>query len=311
MDFTVTVITCTHNPRREYLTRTLEALRGQTLAAARWELLLIDNASDEPLEGRFDVAWHPHAHWVREDKIGLTPARLRGIAEAKGELLVFVDDDNLLEPDYLEQALKISETCPHLGSWSGQNLPEFETPPPDWTKRYWGNLAIRFLEGDQWSNLPHLPETMPCGAGLCLRPAAAKHYVHLNESGKRNITLDRAGNSLMSAGDNDMAACACDIGLGVGVFAGLKLTHLMPPGRLEESYLLRLAEGIHYSGVIFHSFRSPAPPLGRSRWVAGAVDAARLLLMKPRERRFYRAVRRGENRARHFLQQLPAKPGGS
>jgi glycosyltransferase involved in cell wall biosynthesis len=97
----VSVIVCTHNPRQEYLTRVLAALRVQTLPTAGWELLVIDNASKEPVAGRFDLSWHPHGRHVREDELGLTPARLRWIAEARAELLVFVDDDNVLDPDYL------------------------------------------------------------------------------------------------------------------------------------------------------------------------------------------------------------------
>ena len=42
------------------------------------------------------------------ERLGLTPARLRGIRESRGELLVFVDDDNVLERDYLEVALALA-----------------------------------------------------------------------------------------------------------------------------------------------------------------------------------------------------------
>ena len=100
--FAISVIICSHNPRAPYLRRVLDALRAQTLPAKDWELLLIDNASGEPLAGQFDLAWQPNARHVRENKIGLTPARLRGIAESKGDLLVFVDDDNVLRADYLQ-----------------------------------------------------------------------------------------------------------------------------------------------------------------------------------------------------------------
>jgi hypothetical protein len=41
---------------------------------------------------------------------------------------VFVDNDNLLDPDYLEMALRIARELPFLGSWSGQCRPEFEEP---------------------------------------------------------------------------------------------------------------------------------------------------------------------------------------
>src|SRR4051794_8039818 len=92
----ISVIICSHNPRLDYLRRTLEALRAQTLSADRWELLVIDNASSLPLQRSADISWHPNASHIVESELGLGPARRRGIHEASAKLLVFVDDDNVL-----------------------------------------------------------------------------------------------------------------------------------------------------------------------------------------------------------------------
>ena len=154
------------------------------------------------------------------------------------------------------------EERPFLGSWSGQCRPAFEEPPPEWTRRYWGNLVIREFDHDVWSNLPRLPQSMPCGAGLCVRREVALHYLDLHESGKRSFQFDRSGKSLLSGGDNDLAACACDIGLGVGLIASLKLTHLISPERLTEDYLVRAQlRGLLFSAVVLDHFRSPITEL--------------------------------------------------
>jgi glycosyltransferase involved in cell wall biosynthesis len=303
----ISAITCSHNPREDYLKQVIEALKNQTLDKQDWEYLLIDNASDDVLEQRVDLSWQPNARLVREEKLGLTHARLRGIREARGELLVFVDDDNVLDADFLEESLKIAERWPMLGSWSGQTRPEFETTPPEWTKRYWGNLVIRSLDSDSWSNLPNLPETMPCGAGLCVRRAVAMHYDKLHANGQREFFLDRAGDSLLSAGDNDLAACACDIGLGVGLFKSLGLVHLIAASRLEEQYLLRLIEGIAYSGVVFRSFRAADLSSYEPRWTRAAADLLRQMRMNSRERRFFHAARRGELNAIRYLSEAKAE----
>lgn len=233
-----------------------------------WELLIIDNASAAEKAPRPDLSWHPRARLLKEPKLSLTQARLRGIQEAAGELLVFVDDDNVLDPDYLGTAQRVAQQKLFLGSWSGQCRPEFEEPPPEWTHRYWGNLVIRQFDQDVWSNLPRLGETMPCGAGLCVRRDVAQHYLHLHKSGKRSMLLDRVGNSLASGGDNDLAACACDLGLGVGLITALKLTHLIPSERVTEQYLVRLAEGIYCSAVVLSYLRSSKAELKsyRIRW---------------------------------------------
>ena len=240
----LSIVVCTHNPRPDYFRRCLDGLRAQTFASNSWELVVVDNRSDVPLAGRIDLAWHRHALIVREEALGLTAARLRGIRESTGDLLVFVDDDNVLNVDFLEIALRTAEERSFLGAWSGQCLPVFEEPPPAWTRRYWGNLCIREFERERWSNLPRLPDTMPYGAGLCVRRSVALHYLGLHESGKRSFQFDRSGNSLLSAGDNDLAACACDLDLGVGLIASLKLAHLIPPERLTEEYLAHLSEAI-------------------------------------------------------------------
>ena len=95
----IAVIICTHNPRPDYLTRVLDALKAQTLPKEEWELLLVDNASTERLAETWELSWHPRARQIREDELGLTPARLRGIRESGGDCLVFVDDDNVLTTD--------------------------------------------------------------------------------------------------------------------------------------------------------------------------------------------------------------------
>jgi glycosyltransferase involved in cell wall biosynthesis len=291
----LSVIICTHNPRGDYFHRCLDALRAQRLPHDRWELVVVDNQSDEAVADHVDLPWHPAARIVREETMGLAVARLRGIRESTGELLVFVDDDNVLDPDFLEVAVRTMEERPFLGSWSGQCRPAFEKTPPEWTRRYWGNLVIREFEHDVWSNLPRLPESMPCGAGLCVRRNVAQHYLELHESGKRSFQFDRNGKSLLSGGDNDLAACACDIGLGVGLIAGLKLTHLISPERLTEDYLSRLAEGIHYSSILLDSEYGIRT---ERRTVLGrAADFLRAIRIRQPHRRILRAAFRGRDRA--------------
>jgi glycosyltransferase involved in cell wall biosynthesis len=291
----LSVVICSHNPRPAYFAKCVEALRSQTLSLSSWELVIIDNRSDAPLADRTDLAWHPGARMVREETLGLTPARLRGIRESTGDLLVFVDDDNVLDADFLETAHRIMEDRLFLGSWSGQCRPAFEQTPPEWTRRYWGNLCIREFEHDVWSNLPRLADTMPCGGGLCVRRNVALSYLQLHDSGKRSVQFDRTGTSLMSGGDNDLAVCACALGLGIGLIASLKLTHLIPPGRLTVDYLERLSEGIHYSSALLDSEygirTNQRTALGR------LADVLRIMRLREPHRRILRAAFRGRDRA--------------
>ncbi|MBC8029381.1 MAG: glycosyltransferase family 2 protein [Pyrinomonadaceae bacterium] len=297
----LSVITCSHNPRPDYLRQVLDALKRQTLDQQHWEYLLIDNASDSPLESGVDLSWHPNARHVREEKLGLTHARLRGISESTGEVLVFVDDDNVLDADFLEQVARVADEWPRLGVWGGQTRAGFEEPPPDWTRQYWSRLALREFDQDRWSNLPTAHETMPNGAGLCVRKVVGEYYAEAHASGQREVLMDRVGNSLVSGGDSDIAICACDLGLGMGLFTSLKLTHLIPADRLTEEYLVRLVEGLAYSTLVLNSFRPSNGSTPPRNWATSAADFARLLIRDRRERRFFRAVRKGERKAAELL----------
>lgn len=313
MTFDISVITCSHNPRPEYINQVLDALKAQTLDRTQWEFLLIDNASREPLSPRIDLSWHPNARHIKEEQLGLTHARLRGIRESTGDVLLFVDDDNVLDADFLEHARKVGEEWPRLGVWGGQSRPGFETPPPDWTREYWSRLVIREFDSDRWSNQQSHADSMPCGAGMCVRRPVAQYYLGLHESGKRNVLMDRAGASLMSGGDSDMAMCACDVGLGMGLFASMKLTHLISEDRLTEDYLVRLLEGLAYSGVVLDSFRPPTSinfPSAGGKFSSSVADFARLLIRNRRDRRFFRAVRRGQQKAASFLHNEESRTNG-
>lgn len=258
----ISVIICTHNPREDYLQRTLEALGQQTLPKEQWELLLIDNASKEPLASKWDLSWHPHGRHVLEEELGLTPARLRGIREAKGDLLVFVDDDNVLDRDYLQQALEITRQMPNLGCFGAGRLePEFEEEPDDGLRAHTVMLALRTVPEVRWSNVPDDP-WVPWGAGLCVTRGVAEQHLKAVSGTKTSSMLDRKGTELNSCGDDEFSWTACAMGYGRGIFPELRVLHLIDRRRVQSEYLLRIAEGHAYSRTIldFIHERPAIPP---------------------------------------------------
>ena len=239
----LTVIICAHNPRAAYLHRTLEALRKQTLPKEQWELLLVDNASQSPLREVWDLSWHPLGKHIFEKELGLSPARLRGMKEATSDLLIFVDDDNVLDSDYLARALWIKGEWPQLGVWgSGAIIPEYEVQPAEYVKRLTGYLALREVTRASWSNVVPCVEATPWGAGLCVCASVANAYSRMNQDAAILIS-DRRGTALLSCGDVEISYVACHIGLGMGIFPELKLTHLIPKERVSVEYLIKVFEG--------------------------------------------------------------------
>lgn len=294
----LSVVICTHNPRQDYLERTLAALKDQTLSRDHWELLLVDNASKDNLSAKWDLSWHPRARHVREEKLGLTHARLRGIDDSTTGLIVFVDDDNVLAPNYLADAAAIGQQFPFLGAWGGSAEGVYDVPPPPWLGKYTYLMAIRKVTHDQWSNLMDTDVTLPWGAGMCVRKQVAATYAaKVRESSVRS-GLGRVGQSLGCSEDVDLACTALDLGLGTGLFSRLTLKHLIPPGRLSEQYLIRLMKGNQYSNIVLHWCRGRRPqiqPTSPLRQLLGRLR--RLITMNARERKFFAAANEGRQQA--------------
>jgi glycosyltransferase involved in cell wall biosynthesis len=255
----VSVVLCTHNPRLDYLRRTVAGLRAQTLPPKEWELVVVDNASEPSLAAGInnddpnltapplDLSWHPSARIVREESVGLTRARLKGIAEASARILVFVDDDNVLDCDYLQKCVEVAAEFPMIGAWGGTCRGEFEQAVPDWVRPYLGGLAVHEIEHDCWSDTKGWSPGSPYGAGLCLRRNVADEFVRCLSIDPALMRLDRQGDQLLSGGDTLMADCAVDCGMKTARLARLRLTHLIPPDRLTEDYIVRLYAGFEIS----------------------------------------------------------------
>jgi len=248
--FDLSVVICAHNPRADHLRRALNSLQQQILPFEKWEFLLIDNASTDPLVSSWDLSWHPHARHISESKLGLSAARQRAIREATSDLLVFVDDDNVLDRTYLTEALSIKEKWPQLGTWgSGSIIPEYEAEPQPEVQELIPYLAVRKIEKGAWSNVRSCREATPWGAGMCVRAAVAEAYCRINDESKIHIS-GRRGGGLASDEDVEMSYVACHLGLGMGVFPELKLTHLIRRERVSRQHLLKLLEASVISGTI-------------------------------------------------------------
>ena len=270
----------------------------QTLSKAQWELLLIDNASKEPLAKLVDLSWHPHARHILENELGLTPARMRGIRESTGELLIFVDDDNVLEASFIEIALSIHRKFGQLGAFgAGQIVPEFETRPDDELKPFLKMLTIRDEKLPAWSNFLNYNGSTPWGAGLCILRNVGLAYAEILSSDKIRRLLGRRGKILLSCEDVDLSLFACKLGFGTGIFPELSLVHLIPSRRLKHQYLAELAEGHAASHLLlsrswgYEASNSENPVLGWFRHLK------RLITLKGIARDIYRAERRGRKSA--------------
>jgi hypothetical protein len=294
----VSVVISAHNPSAHHFARVLDGLRSQTLPLERWELILVDDASREPLAGSIDLSWHPHGRIVVTqadgEALGLVSARLKGFESGSADIFVFVDQDNVLRADYLASVLDIGRDYPCLGAWGGQITLKFDEPalaPEQWL---WPLLCTRQLDQDIWSNDVNHYESTPWGAGLCVRRRVLELHRHKVDANPLRRQLDPTPSRMGFGGDTDLVNTGCSLGLGKGAFVRLQLDHLVPAGRCAEEYLLKSAEARGFSEVL-HGFIEDGvarPPRRDIRfWI---MTLLRWPGMKPMERKLLRSRRRGQ-----------------
>jgi len=269
------IIIPTYNPDATRLKRALDALRNQTLPNKHWETVIVNNASTQfPDKKFFQKSAPDNTLIVEEPKQGLTSARALGLRTAKGEIAIFVDDDNLLASDYLEQVVKLINTHPNIGVLGGRISPGFEVTPPAWISNLLPILACwehgekpLITEAVKQNTKGNLiwPPFAPVGAGMVLRRAAWEIWLANIDLSDTTLS-DRKGEHLSSGGDNEIVLTLLKAGWQVGYFPSLRLTHLIPESRLDPHYLARLNYGCSFGFIqaLRRHDACPWPPI--SRW---------------------------------------------
>jgi GT2 family glycosyltransferase len=157
----ITVQLCTYN-RRALLGRVLAALFDQDLDPNEYEIVLVDDGSTDGSYEDIIATLHPPCalHVVRQKNAGLARGRNVGIARARGEFILFMDDDVLATPGLLSAHLRFHRSHPRSISRAGViNVADFDRLPP---ARYsWRNYSGAYF----WTTNVSLPLTLVREAG--------------------------------------------------------------------------------------------------------------------------------------------------
>lgn len=228
------IIVCTYN-RADSLKETLHALQRQELLTIlhEWEVIVVDNNSNdhtrqvvEDIQRRWSIL-----RYEFEESQGLSFARNHGIACAKGEIILFTDDDVLPEPTWLETTLLGMESY-QADACGGYIAPIWETPPPSWlTERFYGFLAIKTDRSDDYPIVN--PKQIPFGANMAFRKSVFQ-TVGLFDTGR-----GRKGKTLASGEDEDLFERILSAGLKAVFLGRSRVHHKVESFRLTKSYFRR------------------------------------------------------------------------
>lgn len=252
----VSVVIVTYNPRPKILEWAIDSIEQQTLPKDQFELLIVDNNSNPPLN--LDELQRGRAcrmRLVREARQGNVFSRCKGIEAARADLIVFVDDDNYLAPGYLEQSLRIMHEHPEIGVCAGSCDAVHERPVRLWKRcilplvlpylavRNWGAEPITSNE-DKWG--PWEPPT----SGMVLRRDVGLRFVEFVEHSDAAKQLGRKGRSMLACEDSLLARMAYRLGYYSSYQPSLHFHHYLPSSRLRFHYLVRLLHGLGRSAIL-------------------------------------------------------------
>ena len=260
----VTVAVPTFN-RADFLQQMLAGVVAQQFPRDHFEILVIDNNSRDhtaAVVAGFAQA-HPAPRLVVEPHQGLNHARNRAIAEAAGEIIIFADDDILVQPDWIAQLTVplLADSTRRIGAVGGEVIPVFPDGLPGWMTHSHARLGFRRDTG------PLPPSDSPMGANLGI-----PKWVFAEIGGFRTA-LDRRADKFFSGGETEVLRRIRAAGWEVWFSAAAAVRHQMPASRTTFRYAARQAFDSARSRVIDRAAQPGARRFLAGRFAACLVSA--------------------------------------
>lgn len=268
-DIRFSIITCFFNSAHR-LENYFAALRALDVAGRRVEFILVDNASRDATPAGLQAGLAglgAPARILAESRPGLMYARCTGLAAARGEFVLFLDDDNEPAPDYLAELDRLIAAHPSAAMFTGNTVLPSGYPVDAGNTGALPLLVVRELPGEFAFILDtfHSPH-FPWGAGLFARREALGQACRAWLAGGSQAITGRAGGKLSGGEDIWLAHFLTRHGERVVFSDRLRLVHRMDPERLRPTYLGRLAfeNGVEHAQLVA-AIRMLKPALPASR----------------------------------------------
>ena len=228
----LSVVVCTHD-RPVDLRRCLDALArvdGQV------EVIVVDSASEPPCESIVEAYSEviPGIRYVREDGPGLSRARNRGIGEARGDLVAFVDDDAAPSTNWARYLVDAFDADGSVGCVGGACVPVFDETSgrPAWLS----DRLLQFAGITRFGSNPREARSSaewPFGANIAFRVEAlpgGRPFLH---------ELGRTGDSLLSGEEWALVETVRAAGWRIWLEPRATVEHTVHPERCESRYYWR------------------------------------------------------------------------
>jgi len=234
------IIICTYN-REKYIAGSLRAVCLQTFAHNDFELLMIDNNSPDNTKNVFEsvAAEYPEVQmrYILETNQGISYARNRGIKEAWGDFIVFVDDDETIDNFYLEKLDNYLNNYPNAQLGATAVLPVYETQEPKWMSHFTKRLITGYYYKGDKVKIVGAGDYPGTGHAIIKKDLFERY-------GYFNTELGRKAKSLLGAEDKDMFLRLIENNVACYYFPGIPIYHHIPEAKLTSDFFKRLTYSI-------------------------------------------------------------------
>ena len=275
----ISLVIPTHN-RAQQLIAALESVVRQTLPAAAWECVVVDNNSADDTPERFAAfaAAHPECNLrrVEERRPGVSYARNRGLDEARAPIVAFIDDDERINESFLQSYLEFFESHPGAVVAGGRIIAEYPEGRPAWMSRY-VEMPIANPMDFGPSVRPFPAGRVPGGGNMAFRREGLRRF------GGFDPSLGRVNGELIGGEENDLFERLLRGGETIWYLPGAVMWHIIPPQKLTRDYFRRLSYNVGVSQRLRAQIhRRVAKSLVReaAKWVATLLLC---LTMAPRK----------------------------
>lgn len=279
----ISVVIATRN-RAQSLRRTLDSLRLMSPPEDAWEIVVVDNASTDDTRatiGEYESAMPRIVRYLRQERRGKSFAVNAGISEAHGELLLFTDDDVIVDAGWCRALTSAMKRSGCIGA-GGRIIAEWTASPPAWLEPQGPDRLMNVVAFDV-GHAPGELKTAPFGPNMAFRREAFERY------GLFRTDLGPGAGRYLPGQDTEFGRRLLAAGERLEWVPGAMVRHELQSDKMRKRYVaswyfgygrMAMRTGVstpatgHWFGVPRYLFHSLAVCLGR--WATCRTPARRV-----------------------------------
>jgi glucosyl-dolichyl phosphate glucuronosyltransferase len=225
----ISVIIPTRN-RPELLKQALQSVITVDFPQDEYELIVIDNGSTTDDTRKITetlIRINSNIRYVHEPNLGLHYARNTGALAAKAEILAYLDDDVIVDKNWLSEIVEAFDDQ-KVGCAGGPIVPLWQTKPPTWLQYYTPALWSAVHYGDVARYLNEDEEIY--GANYAIRRRLVLEH--------QGFSPDSVGKRRIGDGETGLLNWVHQRGWRVAYRPQASVFHIMPASRTTEKYVV-------------------------------------------------------------------------